>query len=591
MEQENTQKAPHRGAIHIQKKIRRVFLLALLLPMLVLAGLLVWVEDAQSVQRYQNLVTAENTRVRSQLYSVTTSLYQSTQAVATNLTYRRMLSASSFGGTERSRYEALESDLDTLWHNLVALRSIAVYTDNPNIPDGNYIHSTDLASQDWYSASDVGDRWCLSGAALNASETRPELTFVRRINLGSRSWHAYLVAHVSDDYLRNAVLITDYDVRVSFRGEDTAFFASSSHHVGVPMPEAEKDRNPDDQDGILSVDGSQVIGASHVLELYNTKQQLTVVTGDPGALPAIRREGLLLTLIVLVAILIPSLLILWFSRDLSERILALRGAMHQVSLGDYQLDGEISRAKARGDDELTDTYRDLLTTASNIRAREKEYYAVQIRQQEMEFKMLASQINPHFLYNTLETIRMQAFANRDRDTASSIMLLSNSMHYVLENIGTKLVPIQRELDQVERYLKIQHLRFGERVTWDFYPAQDIDTQHTAILPLLIQPIVENAVNYGIEPRIGTGHVSIILERQGGTISITVRDNGSGMEEAKLREVEERIHQPEQVFGRSIGLANIHHRIQALYGPEYGMTIRSAPGKGTSVEITIAAQKI
>lgn len=160
--------------------------------------------------------------------------------------------------------------------------------------------------------------------------------------------------------------------------------------------------------------------------------------------------------------------------------------MHQASLGNYNIVYTF-----RGDDELSDAFANLKKTIENIKEKEALYYTAQLneqrlinKQQQMEFNMLAGQINPNFLYNTLETIRVQALSHEYRDVASSISLLGKSMRYVLENTGTSTTSLKKELDYIKTYLAIQKLRFGERVNAAFDIPEAYDTDATELLPIL-----------------------------------------------------------------------------------------------------------
>ena len=126
----------------------------------------------------------------------------------------------------------------------------------------------------------------------------------------------------------------------------------------------------------------------------------------------------------------------------------------------------------KGDDELTDTFLNLKIMIGNIKQQELQMYEARIKeqtlvnqQQQMEYKLLASQINPHFIYNSLETIRMMSIGSGDRETASAIKLLGKTMHYVLENTGTASTTLDKELDYISSYLAIQKLRFEERFNY------------------------------------------------------------------------------------------------------------------------------
>jgi two-component system sensor histidine kinase YesM len=275
----------------------------------------------------------------------------------------------------------------------------------------------------------------------------------------------------------------------------------------------------------------------------------------------------------------------------NNRVQTLKNAMHQVSQGNYNI-----LKFLKGDDELTEIFQDLNRTARIISENEAKFYQARIaeqqlinRQQQIEFKMLASQINPHFLYNTLETIRMQALATGNMEVVSSIKLLGKSMHYVLENTGTDSTTLAKELEYIEIYLTIQKLRFGDRVNYSIQYPNEMAPENYKILPLLLQPIVENAVIHGLERNRQNGHIQISISHQADhNLVIEISDNGPGMSADKLKKINERINNTSLDSTSSIGLYNINQRIKLLYGVEYGITFQSREGEGTTVTLMIPA---
>lgn len=227
-------------------------------------------------------------------------------------------------------------------------------------------------------------------------------------------------------------------------------------------------------------------------------------------------------------------------------------------------------------------------------------------QQVMEMKMLASQINPHFLYNTLESIRMQALTAGNREVANSIKLLGKSMRYVLENTGTAMVTLKKELDYMETYLQIQRIRFGSRFNYEIHMQEGFDPNHYMILPILLQPIVENAILHGMEQVEENGLISVSMEaipaermstdktsrgttdasETDGRLKICISDNGCGMTEEELEALQIKISQKTLNRKSSIGLCNINQRIRLCHGEEYGMKIDSTLGKGTAITVTL-----
>ncbi len=150
----------------------------------------------------------------------------------------------------------------------------------------------------------------------------------------------------------------------------------------------------------------------------------------------------------------------------------------------------------------------------------------------MEMKLLASQINPHFLYNTLETIRMKAFSQGNRDVANAIKLLGKSMRYVLSNTKTAATTLDKELDYIDTYLAIQKIRFGSRIDYSIRVSPKLEKAGNfyRILPLLIQPVVENAISHGIEDTGEDGNLILHLDPSPDMVRLIIKvfDNGCGM---------------------------------------------------------------
>jgi two-component system sensor histidine kinase YesM len=196
--------------------------------------------------------------------------------------------------------------------------------------------------------------------------------------------------------------------------------------------------------------------------------------------------------------------------------------------------------------------------------------------------MLASQINPHFLYNTLETIRMKARTKNETEIEELVKMLAKIMRRNIQ-IGDKLVPLEKELELVEYYLRIQQYRYGERISYNIDIKCNIDS--LKIVPLLIQPIVENAFIHGLESYEEKGEIRIIVEHKE-RLTIRVIDNGKGMSEAKLNEIIESFDDYSRLNSNHIGLNNVNQRIKLLYGDEYGLYITSKVDEGTSVCIEL-----
>jgi two-component system sensor histidine kinase YesM len=209
-----------------------------------------------------------------------------------------------------------------------------------------------------------------------------------------------------------------------------------------------------------------------------------------------------------------------------------------------------------------------------------ENYANELLLKETEFRALQAQINPHFLYNTLESINWLAKVNKQAQISNMVeslgFLLRNSI-----NMKEEILTLGEEIEVVKSYVTIQKYRFDERLAFGLEIPESLLKRR---LPkLTLQPLLENAIHYALEPSIGTSSIIVSAELTEEGFFLTVADDGPGMPEDmldKLRNGERRAK------GKGIGLLNIDERIKIAFGDAYGIRIDSAPGRGTRVILTL-----
>lgn len=202
-----------------------------------------------------------------------------------------------------------------------------------------------------------------------------------------------------------------------------------------------------------------------------------------------------------------------------------------------------------------------------------------------QFAMLQSQINPHFLYNTLETINWMAVDLTKSDNKVSKAV--NSLASLFRNnvyLGAYIIPIQQEIDNTKNYLDILELRYGNifEVIWDI----DEAIMDYSIIKICLQPIVENAVYHGLKPKDTHGVLKIRGECQKKDIVFTISDNGVGMDTKLVEEINQKLNDSENQMEDHIGTYNVNQRIKIVFGKEYGVNIESVENHGTSVIIRI-----
>jgi len=196
------------------------------------------------------------------------------------------------------------------------------------------------------------------------------------------------------------------------------------------------------------------------------------------------------------------------------------------------------------------------------------------QQKEMQLKILSNQINPHFLYNTLETIRMMAIEKKENKIASAIKMLSQLLRQSL-SAAEKTITLEKEIELVRNYLEIQKLRFGYRMEYSINMEPQL--KDYSILPLMIQPLVENSLIHGLEKKPGIVRVRIDISGDDQALNIDVNDDGAGMEQEKLEKLVSDLASYTGSIDGHIGLVNINSRIKLFYGSGFGLEVSSISG--------------
>lgn len=219
----------------------------------------------------------------------------------------------------------------------------------------------------------------------------------------------------------------------------------------------------------------------------------------------------------------------------------------------------------------------------------------EIFQKQTELMALQSQINPHFLYNTLDTIRGQALIDKNLQVASMIETLSAFFRYSISG-KENMVMLRDEINHTINYISIQKYRFGQRFEFDVVMDEEDEGCMNYYVPrLILQPIVENAIFHGLEDMDADGTITLDVTCVKDELVITVSDNGKGMNLAELDKLNQRIHSEDRAVVLSkdkkmdhtgIALPNINRRIKLLYGEEYGLNVYSSLEHGTDVEIVL-----
>lgn len=577
----------------VRKQLSAIYFTAVLIPVLIISAVIVTGFQSVMNQQYQNLVKSDNQRVKSILFNATTNFYNFSENIVSDEQLLNILQKQYATNAEATKICNCYSTFPNLLRSQTSVASIAVYTLNRSLGNTQYIMQADSKIQQtsWFKKASISPSafWSTSKRNDRYNNTYWEITLYRRITLVKGKSYAVLAISMSNNFLKNQIENNTLCSVLSVN-DDPIFYSTWSNLISnllpVPISSTTSSYKAAERKTIQS---KPCLYTVSTLLPFNTNDQFHIVSIDSLAIPAMRSVTMTHLFLLAFIILISLLVFFIFTHYFSTRVELLRSAMHRASNNDYDIVDSF-----HGDDEISETFHDLRILVQQVKQKEAEMYQEQIReqkllneQQEMEYKLLANQINPHFLYNTLETIRMKALTEGNRGVATAIKLLGKSMRYVLENTGTSSTTLQKELDYIDTYMKIQKLRFGDRINYTLSVAEEVRADQCEILPLLLQPITENAISHGLDQTTGGGNIHMDIRLLGSSVlSITIADNGSGISPEKLQSIKESFSQPSKTKTSSIGLYNINRRIRLCYGECYGLRLHSENEKGTQVNLTI-----
>ncbi len=289
--------------------------------------------------------------------------------------------------------------------------------------------------------------------------------------------------------------------------------------------------------------------------------------------------GVMLAVILMLVVLISAQTVSGIVRPI-ERLRQVTGS---VARGDFG-----ARAQTAGPAEIAELSGSVNDMTVHLEAMVNKIKEDESKMRHAELRLLQEQINPHFLYNTLDTIVWLIESNSVDEAVDMVVSLSQFFRLVLSH-GAEYISIREEEQHIRNYLKIQQVRYHDILDYEI----DIDPAIYSyrILKLTLQPLVENALYHGIKYKRAMGKITITGNMQEKRIVLIVQDNGVGMDPDKLAHLRREIERPCKDTEGGFGLANVNERIRMYFGDYYGMQIDSVQGQGTTVTVTIPALQI
>lgn len=300
-----------------------------------------------------------------------------------------------------------------------------------------------------------------------------------------------------------------------------------------------------------------------------------------------------LSVIIFIMLLLVSLFISRrITASITRPVEKLREAAKRAGRGDFAVtdssEGHIQEDLADNEDELKELDLAFNHMMEQIGQLVEDIRVEQRNLRATELKLLQAQINPHFLYNTLDAIIWLAESNQKEQVITMVSALSDFFRSTLSK-GRDYVTIQEEETHIRSYLQIQQFRYRDILEYEISIPEEM--YQYQILKLTLQPVVENALYHGIKNKRGIGRIIVSGKQEGSRLVLTVKDNGIGMSRERLEYVRKMLMDQEKTPDDSgFGLYNIEQRIILNYGQAYGMEIDSTYGEGTVVSITIPAVK-
>ncbi len=474
---------------------------------------------------------------------------------------------------------------------------VVVYTSNDYIiPDNDFICKVDnkfINKTQWcQDAIRANGENVISGSYLN---DKGKMVFmISRLLYGTTKYTNILTIEVRESEVYKLIERETANKKIFLiNNNNNKVISSSERHLigesadeisylqGIKLDESNgfNEIKKDNRSNVIFMDtfkGRKVLKNWKVISVISSESMLNDING------IVRYSLFICSISVLVAVIFVVL----FSNTLTKKIRLLVRNMRKVRDGEFNV-----VVDDKGYDEISELSKSFnsMTDRINYLVNEVHQSELQVRDLEIEKKeaeicALQSQINPHFLFNTMESIRMDLWLKQEFEISEVIERFSMLLRKSIEWSGYGNT-IMQEKQLIEDYLQIQKYRYVDKLDYKIDISPDLND--FCIPKFSLQPIVENAIGHGIELKKGKGCVLITSQICGDDIKLIVKDDGIGIPEDKLVFIRELLDKPQNKGGKErIGIRNVHQRLRLQFGDKYGLNIKSCQGKGTQVELLI-----
>lgn len=484
---------------------------------------------------------------------------------------RRFTSTSEFVEAQES---LLRGALTSLEKSVQPSMNIKVYTDNPTILTGSVEPLTDeIRSSDWYKQLQA-----LSTPYPMLVSTGDSLSMVQKLNNYYTNGFNQTIKidmnmQIFKEYFHNnsfdgKVYLIDPEGLVQYSNDpDIDWTSSPLLFKDIPLP----------QKAVL-------IDTPYSGINYLEGWKLQGVMNNEVVLEEVRKSRSFVILLACINFFVPSAIIAFISRSLHVRLVQLLRYMKKVKNQNFQT---IPHEEARDEigqltnefNKMTERINDLINHVyiANIQRKDLE-----LKQQQAQLHALYSQINPHFLFNALESIRMQSVIKGEDETSNTIHNMAKMFRKSI-SWSRDWITVSEELDVINSFLEIQKYRFADELEYDIQV--DEEAKSCLIPNMIFLPFVENASVHGVEPAPDKGFIQLRISLEEDKLIFVLKDNGVGIPSSRLEEIKLYLSQ-DDVMGDRIGMKNTCQRLKLFYQDRFSFSIQSEEGEGTCIRIAL-----
>lgn len=570
----------------LNKKLLFLYVVCVLLPLIVTDSVVIYIALHTEEVKQQHMMENDVNAVQFSFSNSIESAASVVKAVDTNEYIDNFLNEKY--ESSLSYFVACNKAKNLLFNNNIGGDSsrMTIYADNETITNGGkFSRLSSIKDEEWYQYMvQTGCNTCVytyyDQSRSPVVGAKRKILFLRRMNCYGSGCEKVVKIELDYSALVRGLVKMNYESPIYICSDGKILYSNDGKSSSTGMD-------------FLPFIYEDQVGYEKEMTVYGKTLQIYALKSKANIVDSMLQNAPLILLLVLINAVFPLTFMVAINRSLTTRIRELGQAFESVDQ-----DRLVSIACVRGKDEIgalmqnynrmVDRTNELIQTVYKDRLKKQE---MDIARQHAELLALHSQINPHFLFNALESIRMHSIIKQEYETADMVSKLAVMTR---QNVdwGEELVEIRREMEFVEAYLGLQKYRFGDRLSYQLDVAEDC--RELRLPKLTVVTFVENACVHGIESKTTPGWIFVRISRDEEELCIEVEDTGDGMDEQTVKILNEKLQNPsiEQLKDKSrVGMLNASLRIKMLTSGNYRISIESEQGVGTMIQLRLSLEAL